>query len=88
MVEYTVDKDGNVISKGKSKKPLPTRYMEGDIPFTIPSIAKKIKSAFKKTKPKIKPKPKPPKPIKPKPKPVRKAKGGLISRDTKFKGIF
>ena len=43
MTEYTVDKDGNVKSKGKGKKPLPTRYMEGDIPFTIPSIAKKIK---------------------------------------------
>jgi hypothetical protein len=101
MTEYTVDKDGNVKSKGKGKKPLPTRYMEGDIPFTIPSIAKKAKSAgkkilkglkespfLKKTKPKIKPKPKPPKPIKPKPKPVRKAKGGLVSRGTKFKGVF
>ena len=91
MTEYTGDKDGNVTSKGKGKKPLPTRYMDGDIPLTIPSIAKKVKSAFlKKTKPKIKPKPKPPKPIKPKPKPkpVRKAKGGLVSRGTKFKGIF
>ena len=48
MTEYTVDKDGNVTSKGKGKKPLPTRYMEGDIPFTIPSIAKKAKSAGKK----------------------------------------
>ena len=48
MTEYTVDKDGNVTSKGKGKKPLPTRYMEGDIPFTIPSIAKKAKSAGSK----------------------------------------
>jgi hypothetical protein len=74
MVQYTVDKDGKVISKGKDKKPLPTRYMEG-----VKSAGKKIikglkKSPFlKKVKPKpIKPKPKPPKPIKPKPKPKRK----------------
>ena len=43
MVEYTVDKNGNVISKGKGKKPLTTRYMEGDIPLTIPKIIKNVK---------------------------------------------
>jgi len=43
MTQYTVDKDGNVISKGDGKKPLPTRYMEGDIPLTIPKIIKNIK---------------------------------------------
>ena len=65
-----------------------------DLGRHVKSAGKKIlkglkESPFlKKTKPKIKPKPKPPKPIKPKPKPVRKAKGGLVSRGTKFKGIF
>ena len=43
MVEYTVDKNGNVISKGKGKKPLTTRYIEGDIPLTIPKIIKDVK---------------------------------------------
>jgi hypothetical protein len=83
MTEYTVDKDGNVKSKGEGKEPLPTRYMKGDIPFTIPSALKKTKKLAKKAvelfkDKKIKPKPKPPKPIKPKPKPVRKAKGGMV----------
>lgn len=83
MTEYTVDKDGNVTAKGDGKKPIITRYMEGDIPFTIPRALKKTKKLAKKAVEllkgnKIKPKPKPPKPIKPKPKPVKKAKGGMI----------
>ena len=85
MTQYTVDKDGNVKAIGNGKKPLPTRYMEGDIPFTIPSAVKKIKKA----KPKIKKAAKKilqglknspflkkakPKPIKPKPKPPKPIK--------------
>ena len=43
MTEYTVDKDGNVTAKGDGKKPLTTRYIEGDIPLTIPKIVKNVK---------------------------------------------
>ena len=43
MTQYTVDKDGKVISKGDGKKPLTTRYIEGDIPLTIPKIIKNVK---------------------------------------------
>jgi len=44
MTEYTVDKDGNVkVKSGKGKKPIITRYMEGDIPLTIPKMIKNIK---------------------------------------------
>ena len=46
MTEYTVDKDGKVTSKGNGKKPVTTRYMEGDIPLTIPNIIKNIKKTF------------------------------------------
>jgi len=108
MTEYTVDKDGNVKSKGKGKKPLPTRYMEGEIPFTIPSMAKKAKSAGKKILKGLKKSPflkkaKQKKPIATKDAPVRPtknkgefkrvktisvARGGLVSRGTKFKGVF
>ena len=44
MTEYTVDKDGNVkVKSGRGKKPIITRYMEGDIPLTIPKMIKNIK---------------------------------------------
>ena len=86
MTEYTVDKDGNVTSKGDGKKPINLKQLAIDAVIPQPlqkpisKIVKRLKKGdfFKKAKPKIKPKPKPPKPIKPKPKPVRKAKGGMI----------
>jgi len=78
MTEYTVDKDGNVKSKGKGKKPLPTRYMEGDIPLTIPSIAKKAKSAGKKILKGLKKSPFLKKAKQKKPKVINVAKGGMI----------
>ena len=44
MTEYTVDKDGNVkVKSGKGKKSIITRYMEGDIPLTIPRMIKNVK---------------------------------------------
>tara|TARA_R100001530_G_scaffold36326_1_gene28258 strand:+ start:46 stop:285 length:240 start_codon:yes stop_codon:yes gene_type:complete len=53
MTQYTVGKDGKVTSKGKGKKPLLTRYMKGDIPFTVPSTIKKVKPKIKKAGKKI-----------------------------------
>ena len=43
MTEYTVNKDGKVTAKGNGKKPLITKYIEGNIPLTIPKIIKNVK---------------------------------------------
>ena len=110
MTQYSVDKDGNVtVKSGGGKKPLLTRYFKGEIPFTIPSMAKTAKKAGKKIikgfkKSPFLPKKKPLKkpiatkdvPVRPtktkgefkRPKTISVARGGLVSRGTKFKGIF
>jgi hypothetical protein len=48
MTQYTIGKDGKVKSKGGGKKPITTRYMEGDIPATIPWAIKNLKTKKKK----------------------------------------
>ena len=78
MTQYTIGKDGKVISKGTGKKPITTRYMKGDIPATIPWGIKKLKT--KKT-------PKSAKPKLPFKKPKKK-KGEMVKKSKQPKKVW
>ena len=78
MTQYTIGKDGKVKSKGGGKKPITTRYAEGDIPATIPWGIKKLKT--KKT-------PKSAKPKLPFKKPKKK-KGEMVKKSKQPKKVW